>query len=70
MPRGASRQMRRSVQGEMSSGASGHEVIEVDQAADQPRQQIWMKSPGDDKLYLVGGAIAILKNDGVRQWEG
>ena len=21
-------------------------------------------------LYLVGGAITILKNDGVRQWEG
>ena len=33
--------------------------------------------PWDDKflcfflhIYLVGGAIAILKNDGVRQWEG
>ena len=59
MLRGASRQMRRSVQGETSSG---HKVIEVDQAADQPRQQIWMRYPGDDKLYLVGGAIAILKN--------
>jgi len=22
------------------------------------------------KAYLAGGAIAILKNDGVRQWEG
>jgi hypothetical protein len=51
--------MRRSVQGETSSG---HKVIEVDQAADQPRQQIWMRYPGDDKLYLVGAAIAILKN--------
>ena len=25
---------------------------------------------GNWKPYLVGGAITILKNDGVRQWEG
>jgi hypothetical protein len=29
-----------------------------------------IEHPKIGNIYLVGGAIAILKNDGLRQWEG